>query len=57
MNLPDMEIANRVVKKLKEKIELSDVGINKIQKGLGEGGLSVEDWILIFDADRPEKRK
>jgi len=50
---PDIEIASRVKNKLISS--MSETAIERIETGLGNGSLTPEDWVFIFENERPIK--
>lgn len=53
----DQEVAERIVARLRESKLLSDSALAKLGPKLTAGTLSADDWKLIVELDRPDKKK
>ena len=56
MATPDVELASRIVDRLRKDGLLSKSALAKVQLGLSAGTLSLEDWKLIVELDMSEKK-
>ena len=56
MAIPDKELASRIVDRLRKASLLSDSALAKVQEGLSDGTLSLEDWKLIVELELSEKK-
>ncbi len=56
MATPDVELASRIVDRLRKDGLLSKSALEKVQAGLSAGTLSLEDWKLIVELDMSEKK-
>ena len=55
MTTPDEEVAEKVLRHLRDEKLLTEDSIQRVGKGLAKGALSPGDWRLIFETDRPAK--
>jgi hypothetical protein len=55
MTTPDEEVAEKVLRHLREEKLLTENSIQKLGKSLAQGALSPGDWRLIFETDRVKK--
>jgi hypothetical protein len=56
MTTPDIELASRIVDRLRKAGLLSESALGKVQEGLSAGTLSLEDWKLIVELELSEKK-
>lgn len=57
MKTPDQEVADRIIAQIREKKLLSDPALAKLGPKLAAGMLSADDWKLLVELDRPDKKK
>lgn len=57
MKTPDQEVADRIMAQLRKKKLLSDSALAKLGPKLAVGTLSADDWKLIVELDRPDKKR
>lgn len=56
MATPDVELASRIVDRLRKAGLLSTSALGKVQAGLSAGTLSLEEWKLIVELEMSEKK-